>query len=631
MGNRQRQRRQCRRCHTSICNKIAIVCNKRLLPDSKKSVLLQPIKKLYTMKHYLSKTFLIVVLTIFSLSATAAAKSFSLSHSGEFNTLLTLTPTERYLLLPVEDSAPEASVRVIVDGAQVATFTIRLAADNIDYVVPFDMQPYLGKQVIWDIHFPLYHFKIRPDRRKFVCWDFMVASDSYDRSNREAWRPAYHHSPQYGWMNDPNGMYYDALNGVWHLYYQFNPYGSRWGNMHWGHSTSTDLIHWTAQPVAIAPDALGTIFSGSCVIDKRGDAGFGKNALVAFYTGADQSQKQSMAYSVDGGMTFNTYSGNPVLCDTTPDFRDPKVIWNSKRGCWTMVLACQQEMRFYSSQDLKTWRYDSRFGEGYGNHSGVWECPDLFELKVEGTNNSKWVLLCNINPGGPFGGSATQYFVGDFDGTTFTCLDDKKEQKWLDYGKDHYATVSWHNAPEGRVVAIGWMSNWQYANELPTKQFRSQNTIARDLSLYVDDKGEYRVAVLPSKETMAAKGAKTNTLSATSIVEIEVPAAKKNAVITLSNDRGEKVTMTYNFKKRTFTMDRTKSGKTAFSKQFAAATVVPLFKAKDTYRLTLFIDHCSVEAFDGEGAWAMTNLVFPNEPYNHISVSNGTCQIFEIK
>ncbi|MBQ7209786.1 MAG: DUF4980 domain-containing protein [Paludibacteraceae bacterium] len=592
------------------------------------------------MKQNLIKQLTIIVLTLLSVTVYALPKGITMNHSGEFNTLLTINPTERYLSLPIEEAAPEAFIRVIIDGVQVTTFNARLAADSIDYVVPFDMQPYMGKQIILDIHFPLYHYNkkhpynktaIRPDRRKFICWKEMQTSDRFVVHNREQWRSTYHHTPFYGWMNDPNGMFYDALSGLWHLYYQFNPYGSRWGNMNWGHSISADLRHWTEQDVAIAPDALGTIFSGSCVIDKRGDAGFGKNAIIAFYTGADQSQKQSMAYSVDGGKTFVKYDGNPVLTDTTPDFRDPKVIWNTKKGCWTMVLACQQEMRFYSSQDLKTWHYDSRFGEGYGNHSGVWECPDLFELTIEGTNEKKWVLLCNINPGGPFGGSATQYFVGDFDGTTFTCVDGKEEQKWLDYGKDHYATVTWHNAPQGRVVALGWMSNWQYANEVPTKQFRSQNTIARDLGLYRDDKGELRVAVRPSSESLAAKGKLTDKLNPTAVVEIEVPAAKKNTVITLSNDRGEQVTMTYNFKKQTFSMDRRKSGKTSFSKDFPAVTVVPLFVTRDTYRLTLFIDNCSVEAFDGNGAWSMTNLVFPNKPYNNISVSNGSYKIYEIR
>lgn len=592
------------------------------------------------MKQILFKHLAVAFLALLPLSLMAMPKGITMSHSGEMNTILQFEPTSRYLILPIEEAAPEAYIRIVVDGVQVGTFNARLAADSIDYVVPFDMQPYMGMNIVLDIYFPLYHYNkkhpynksvVRPDRRKFICWDEMQQSDRFVVHNKEQWRSTYHHTPFYGWMNDPNGMYYDALTGLWHLYYQFNPYGSRWGNMNWGHSISADLMHWTEQGVAVGADALGTIFSGSCVIDKRGDAGFGKNAVIALYTGADQTQKQSMAYSVDGGKTFRKYALNPVLCDTIADFRDPKVIWNAKRGCWTMVLACQQEMRFYSSSDLKSWTYDSSFGEGYGNHGGVWECPDLIEMPVEGKNESKWVLLCNINPGGPFGGSATQYFVGDWDGTTFTCIDSKEEQKWLDYGKDHYATVTWHNAPEKRVVALGWMSNWQYANEVPTKQFRSQNTIARDLSLYVDDKGEYRVGVRPSVETMRAKGESVRTLGAEAIVEVKCPAGKSNTVITLENDKGEKVVMTYNFKKKTFSMDRHKSGKVSFSKQFPATTTVPLFMNQDTYTLTLFIDRCSIEAFDGNGAWSMTNLVFPTKPYNKVSVSNGDYTIYKLK
>lgn len=592
------------------------------------------------MKQILFKHLAVAFLALLPLSLMAMPKGITMSHSGEMNTILQFEPTSRYLILPIEEAAPEAYIRIVVDGVQVGTFNACLAADSIDYVVPFDMQPYMGMNIVLDIHFPLYHYNkkhpynksvVCPDRRKFICWDEMQQSDRFVVHNKEQWRSTYHHTPLYGWMNDPNGMYYDALTGLWHLYYQFNPYGSRWGNMNWGHCISADLIHWTEQGVAVGADALGTIFSGSCVIDKRGDAGFGKNAVIALYTGADQSQKQSMAYSVDGGKTFRKYALNPVLCDTIADFRDPKVIWNAKRGCWTMVLACQQEMRFYSSSDLKSWTYDSRFGEGYGNHGGVWECPDFIEMPVEGKNESKWVLLCNINPGGPFGGSATQYFVGDWDGTTFTCIDSKKEQKWLDYGKDHYATVTWHNAPQNRVVALGWMSNWQYANEVPTKQFRSQNTIARDLSLYVDDKGEYRVGVRPSVEVMRAKGESVRTLGAEAIVEVKCPAGKSNTVITLENDKGEKVVMTYNFKKKTFSMDRHKSGKVSFSKRFPATTTVPLFMNQDTYTLTLFIDRCSIEAFDGNGAWSMTNLVFPTKPYNKVSVSNGDYTIYKLK
>lgn len=438
----------------------------------------------------------------------------------------------------------------------------------------------------------------------------------------EPFRSVYHHSPAQNWMNDPNGMFYDDATQLWHLYYQHNPFGTTWGPMHWAHATSTDLIHWEQHPIALAPDSLGTIFSGSIVIDRNNTAGFGANAIVAIYTQSEIcGQHQSIAYSLDGGMTFTKYEGNPVLKGDIADFRDPKVFWDEQTNRWMMILACQQEVRFYSSINLRDWTYESSFGANYGEHSGVWECPDLIQL------GDHWVLLLNINPGGPFGGSATQYFVGNWNGKTFTCIDMPEETKWLDYGKDHYATVTWHNAPNNRVVAIGWMSNWQYANNVPTVAFRSQNTIARELSLFIDDAGEYRVRVTPSPESMAIKGEPTKKLGDVAIIELEM-SGSETGVITLTNDKGENVVMTLNVYKHTFTMDRTESGDCSFSADFTGATTTPLFVKQDSYRLILFIDHCSIEAFDANGYWAMTNLVFPTKPYNQIKVQGGKANVY---
>ena len=442
----------------------------------------------------------------------------------------------------------------------------------------------------------------------------------------EPYRSVYHHTPVANWMNDPNGMFYDEANGIWHLYYQHNPFGTTWGPMHWAHATSTDLLRWEEHPIALAPDSIGTIFSGSIVIDRNNTAGFGENALVAIYTQSEVcGQHQSIAYSTDGGYSFTKYEGNPVLMGDIADFRDPKVTWDGDH--WLMTLACQQEIRFYASPDLKEWEYLSSFGEGYGAHGGVWECPDLVKI------DDRYVLLVNLNPGGPFGGSATQYFIGDWDGKEFKCENDKCENgqmNWLDYGKDHYATVTWAYAPDNRTVAIGWMSNWQYAQQVPTIAFRSQNTIARDLSLYQDDEGQYRVAVKPSPESLALRGEETRYLPDAGIVELELDG-KQDALITLSNDKGEKVVMNLDVHRRTFSMDRTASGDCSFSHDFAARTVAPLFVKRDTYKVLLFIDHCSIEAFDAEGAWAMTNLVFPSEPYNQLDVQGGEAKIYNVK
>lgn len=442
----------------------------------------------------------------------------------------------------------------------------------------------------------------------------------------EPFRSVYHHSPAEKWMNDPNGMFYDDAAQVWHLYYQHNPFGTTWGPMHWGHATSTDLVHWDQHPIVLEPDSIGTIFSGSIVIDRHNTAGFGENAVVAVYTQSEVcGQHQSIAYSTDGGYTFTKYDGNPVLKGDIADFRDPKVTWDDQAGKWIMTLACQQEIRFYSSDNLKEWQYESSFGNGLGAHGGVWECPELIKM-----SNDQYILLVSINPGGLFGGSATQYFVGEWDGHRFTCTDTPEETKWLDYGKDNYSTFTWHNAPDGRIVSMGWMSNWQYAEVLPTVAFRSQNTIARELSLYIDDAGVRRVRVIPSPEFMALKGEKIRSLSDASIVELTL-SGTKSSVVTLSNDHGEKVTMNLDVHRRTFSMDRTASGDCSFSQDFAAHTTTPLFVKQEAYRVILFIDHCSIEAFDANGYWAMTNLVFPSEPYNRIEVEEGEATIYDAK
>lgn len=535
------------------------------------------------------------------------AQTTKVEFLSDNHALLRVNPSQRYLLLPVQEKEEMANIRVVANNEMLQTMNVRLAVDKVDYFVPMDLQGVKAKEVLLDITF-------HGDRRTtgpvkdFASWREIRLSDSFDASNREHFRPAYHHTPVYGWMNDPNGMFYK--DGVWHLYYQWNPYGSQWENMTWGHSTSKDLIHWEAQPTAIAPDALGTIFSGSCVVDN--------NKVVAYYTSAGQHQTQSMAFSEDNGMTFKKYEGNPVLTSDVPDFRDPKAFWNEEIKAWNLILAAGQEMRIYSSKDLKQWKYESSFGKEYGNHGGVWECPDLFKI------DNKWVLLCNINPGGPFGGSATQYFVGDFDGRKFTCESMPKVTKWLDYGKDHYATVSFYNAPENRRVVLAWMSNWQYANQVPTKQFRSANSIPRDLGIFSYGEETY-VSVVPSKEMLNVRGNKIKKPTETCEIVVDL---KGNSEIVLSNTKGEQVVMTYDGQKQTFTMDRKKSGDIAFSEAFPVETVAPTYGS--VKQLRIFIDRCSIEAFDTDGKMAMTNLVFPSEPYNTIKVKGGKATIYQV-
>lgn len=520
----------------------------------------------------------------------------------------------KYLLMPVQEKAEMCNVAVIDKNNRVKTLNVRLAANHVDYYVPLKIEEFDDRNSLaLDIHING-SYRNDGELAGFTCWKKMKTADTFDTANREQYRPVYHHTPAYGWMNDPNGMFFK--DGVWHIYFQHNPYGSQWENMTWGHSTSTDLLHWTFEGDAIEPDNWGTVFSGSAVVDKEGTAGFGKDAVVALYTSAGENQTQSLAYSNDDGKTFTKYNGNPIITSNVPDFRDPHTFWNDEIKKWNMILAAGQQMNIYSSDNLRDWTLESSFGAGYGCHDGVWECPDLMKLRVRGTDKEKWLLICNINPGGPFGGSATQYFVGSFDGRKFTCETAPEVTKWMDYGKDHYATVSFDNAPDGRHVALAWMSNWQYANQVPTMQYRSANSIPRDLDLY-EYEGETYCGVTPSPEVTAARSKKKGK-SLTESCEVVVNL-RGNCTLTLSNDKGEKVTMTYNEKERTFSMDRTKSGLSDFSDDFAAVTTAPVHGKLSTLRL--FIDRSSIEAIDADGRMAMTNLVFPTTPYNRLTVN----------
>lgn len=561
--------------------------------------------------------------------ANAAESSVSVRHLANEQNIVFVKGAKKYLLLPIQDNAPEGKICIVVDNQQQGVVAnVRLARDKVDYYVPFDLSAYEGKDISIDV-------QGMPESS--LCWEKMNLTDTFDMTNHEKFRPVYHHTPAYGWMNDPNGMFYK--DGVYHLYFQHNPYGSTWGNMTWGHSTTTDLVNWNYEGLAIKPDAWGAVFSGSAVVDYDNTAGFGKNAVVAFYTSAKSSpwgdtQSQSMAYSLDNGKTFVKYAYNPIVTSSKRDFRDPKVFWYAPDKHWVMILAGGQEMDIYSSKNLKDWKYESSFGAKQGAHGGVWECPDLVELPVEGTKEKKWVLICNINPGGPFGGNAAQYFVGTFDGKKFV-NESPTQTKWMDWGKDHYATVTFSNAPGGRCIALGWMSNWQYQTVLPTLQYRGSNTIARDLTLYRQD-GELLLRCAPSPEIEKARMQKVSVPSfkvsdsydLASLLEgndgaYEIDMTIKNSgaskiMFTLSNDKGEKVNMYYDIMRKQFVMDRSESGKVDFSVDFPAVTVAPVYDT-DNIRLRLFVDRTSIEAFGEGGKFVMTNQVFPTEPYNKMS------------
>ena len=583
--------------------------------------------------NFSSKKSLLAIALGLSLTVQGAENRVVVKHLANEQNIILLDSVKKFLLLPVQENAPEGKVNIIVNNEfqLEQNINIRLAREKVDYYVPLDLSAYQGKSVSVDV---------TGMPASSLCWKEIKLSDTFYSSNRETYRPVYHHTPVYGWMNDPNGMFYK--DGVYHLYFQYNPYGSMWANMTWGHSTSIDLTHWTYEGTAIVPDAWGAIFSGSCVVDKDNTAGFGKGAVVAFYTSAKSTpwgdvQSQSMAYSLDNGKTFIKYEHNPILTSNERDFRDPKVFWYAPGKHWVMMLAVGQEMQIYSSGNLKEWKKESSFGAMQGAHGGVWECPDLVEVAVEGSKEKKWVLICNLNPGGPFGGSAAQYFVGSFDGKKFV-NESPTQTKWLDWGKDNYATVTWSNAPAGRCIALGWMSNWQYANNVPTTQYRSANTLARDLTLYRAG-GELYLKSKPSPEIKKARAeekkiptfeVKGNYEVASLLAdnkgayEIEMTIENKGTSkidFSLMNEKGEKVAMYYDVVRKQFVMDRSASGVVGFSRDFPAVTVAPV-RNTDQIHLRLFIDRSSVEAFGEDGEYVMTNLVFPAEPYNRMVFSS---------
>ena len=605
-----------------------------------------------------------------SAASPAFAQKMNIEYKGDTTIIKVENPT-KYLMLPIQEEKEEAQVILSTGDKEDTWMDIRLAQNGADYYVPISLKKNAaGKPIKGNVA----TVKILGLKKNALAINLMKLSDTFDTTNTDYYRPSYHFTPLYGWMNDPNGMVYK--DGEYHLYFQYNPYGSKWGNMHWGHAVSKDLIHWEHLDPAIARDPVGHIFSGSSVVDKKNTAGFGKDAIIAIYTNnsVNHDEVQCLAYSNDNGRTFTKYEGNPVLTpfDGLKDFRDPKVFWYEKGKCWYMIVSADKETRFYKSKNLKKWDYVSAFGKGMGQQPCQYECPDFFQLPVNGDkNNKKWVMIMNINPGCWFGGSATEYFVGDFDGKNFTC-EDANDVKWLDWGKDHYATVTFSNTGD-RVLAITWMSNWQYANLTPFKQNRGANGLPRELKLY-EKNGKYYISEDVAPEVYALRKDTKNVADASvadekkldgiaanmdGAFEIEAdvtPDANGIAGIEISNNKRERTMIYLDMKQGKVVMDRTESGLTDFGKQavphdielawdkqlaaegkqparivnsinykndFALATWAPLSLCKDgkkTYHVDIFVDKSSVELFVDGGRIAMTNLVFPVAPYENVKL-----------
>ncbi|HEY8784306.1 MAG TPA: glycoside hydrolase family 32 protein [Mucilaginibacter sp.] len=447
----------------------------------------------------------------------------------------------------------------------------------------------------------------------------------------EPYRPQVHFSPREKWMNDPNGMVY--YKGVYHLFFQHYPKDIVWGPMHWGHAVSKDLMHWKQLPIALYPDSLGYIFSGSAVIDYKNTSGFGKNGqipMVAIFThhnpilekaGSDKFQNESIAYSLDEGNTWTKYPGNPVLKNPgIRDFRDPKVSWYARGNKWLMTLATKDRISFYSSPNLKDWTKESEFGKSIGGHGGVWECPDLFPLKLN--DKTYWVLLVSINPGGPNGGSATQYFIGDFDGKTFTPLSTKI--KWIDYGPDDYAGATWANTGDRRIF-LGWMSNWLYANQVPTKAWRNAMTVPRELAL----KQVGNDILLTSNPVKEIESISSKVVGADPLIRRHLPAQyilsfHLNKItdysVLLSNEAGEELTIGYSKANNSYFIDRSKSGKIDFSPEFVKPLSAPRLLKSQSSGVMLVADASSVELFADGGLTNMSAVFFPRQKFDRMQI-----------
>ena len=468
----------------------------------------------------------------------------------------------------------------------------------------------------------------------------------------ETYRPQYHFTPVKNWMNDPNGPVF--YKGEYHLFYQYNPFGNVWGHMSWGHAISRDLVHWEHLPVAIPEENGIMIFSGSTVVDWHNSSRLCEQAnpaepscLVAIYTGhTEKLQTQNLAYSNDQGRSWTKYSGNPVLDLHIKDFRDPKVFWHEPSHKWVMVAALPTEhkVRFFGSTDLKHWNSLSDFGPA-GGTGGVWECPDLFPLPVEGeAGQTRWVLSINLNPGGLAGGSADQYFVGQFDGTTFVNANPANQVLWADYGKDFYASTSISDIPaaDGGRIWLGWLLNWEYAAKVPTSPWRGVQSIPRALSLRQFPEG---IRLLQSPvgelETLRANhvlfverdfattyGAMLASRLSGDALEIIAELENGNSTeagIRVRKGKDEATTIGVDWAKQEVFVDRTRSGEIAFDARFPGRHAGPLLPTgSKRVKLHIFVDRSSVEVFVNGGATVISDAIFPSRDSQGIELySNG--------
>lgn len=460
----------------------------------------------------------------------------------------------------------------------------------------------------------------------------------------EDFRPQFHFTPEEKWMNDPNGMVY--YEGEYHLFYQHNPHDNEWGPMYWGHAVSKDMVKWEHLDIALEPDELGTIFSGSAVVDWNDTTGFfdDSDGLVAIFThNGDKGQQQSIAYSKDNGRTWKKFEGNPVIPNDgeIKDFRDPKVFWHEDTKKWVMAIAAGKKVMFYNSSDLIEWEYLSEFGEGIGAQGGVWETPDLFELPVDGDpDNMRWVLEVDIGDGAIAGGSGAQYFIGTFDGTTFSSDQEADEINWLDYGADFYAAQSFSDIPEsdGRRIMIAWMSNWLYANQVPTESWRSATSFPRVMELKTTERGELKLFQSPVEELnniieesiFSIENQDVDVSDAPSLLEdIQADVFQLKAEIEMdqmvdfgfkirkSEERAEETIIGYSHQEQEFFVQRNQTEEGYFSPYFDGRHSIPVNDEK-TIDIQVLVDQSSVEVFIQDGEYVITDIIFPSDESQEI-------------
>jgi fructan beta-fructosidase len=470
---------------------------------------------------------------------------------------------------------------------------------------------------------------------------------------KEKYRPQFHFSPRKNWTNDPNGLVY--FDGEYHLFYQYNPYGNKWGHMSWGHAISRDLVHWKHLPLAIPEKDSVMIFSGSAVVDRNNSSGFAKKTgqipMVAIYTAhiiADASnpdnyrQEQHIAYSLDRGRTWTKYSGNPVLDIHKKDFRDPKVFWYEKDKKWVMAVVLPHDhiVQFYSSPNLKQWTHLSDFGPA-GDVENIWECPDLFQAPVETLiapfDQKKWVLINSQQ-------TTMQYFVGEFDGKTFHNENPPQKIYRPDYGPDYYAAVTYNLPSNQAPVLLGWANNWTYANDIPTFPWKSAMALPRGLTLkhagnewLLTQQPEHDVrslqtnpfflknVIVTGKKSLPVNGQQFELRISiqpgeSSVTGVRLAATKDNAFI-----------IGYDHPRKKIFIDRTGVGDTSFNNKYPGlsryeADLLPINLSID---LDIFFDNSIIEVFANDVV-VMTAQIFPEKSENNIELfSDGSPSKFE--